>query len=90
MESLNMLQVQTSNCPEIPSKKMKEYHCQLMEQGFAAAKRACIKQVNKVQSLLAEEIVGIGKFQRERGKLEARKFTHRFQKNRMNKFNPPC
>ena len=71
MESHNTLEVWTSNRPKAPTYKMKEYHRQLMERDFTAAKRACTKQVDKVQLLLADKIVGIAELQKERGKLEA-------------------
>ena len=51
---------------------MKEYRRQMMERDFTSAKRACNKQVDKIESLLADELAGIAEFQKARGRLEAR------------------
>ena len=68
----NTLEVRASNRPKAPTEKMKEYRRQMMERDFASAKRACDKQVDNIESLLADELVGIAEFQKARGKLEAR------------------
>lgn len=57
--------------PKVPTEKMKEYRRQLMERDFDAARRACNKQVNTINSLLTDK-PGIAQLQKERGKLEAR------------------
>lgn len=56
--------------PKVPTEKMKEYRRQLMERDFDAARRACNKQVNTINSLLTDK-PGIAQLQKERGKLEA-------------------
>ena len=45
---------------------------QMMERNVTSAKRACNKQVNNIESLLADELVGIAEFQKACGRLEAR------------------
>lgn len=63
--------VRSSARPKVPTDKMKEYRQQLLERDFDAAQKACTKQVNRIQSLLADE-VEISGLQQERGKLQAR------------------
>ena len=63
--------VRSSARPKAPTEKIIEYHCELLERDFVATKRACAKQVIRIQSALADEIE-ISALQQERGKLEAR------------------
>ena len=44
----------------------------MIERDFAAAKRACTKQVERIESLLQDDLVGIVECQKARGKLESR------------------
>ena len=57
--------------PKVPTEKMKEYRCQLMKRDFETVQRACKKQANTIQSLLADNS-GIEELQKERGKLKTR------------------
>ena len=73
MADLNdVLPVRASNRPKVPTERMKEYRRQMIERDFAAAKRACTKQVERIESLLQDELVGIAEYQKARGKLESR------------------
>ena len=51
---------------------MREYRRQMIESDFAAAKRACTKQVEKIESLLQDEFAGIAEYQKARRRLESR------------------
>ena len=62
--------VRSSARPKAPTEKIIEYCRELLERDFVAAKRACAKQVIRIQSALADEIE-ISALQQERGKLEA-------------------
>ena len=52
--------------PKVPTEKIKEYRRQLMERYFETAQRACNKQANTIQSLLADKS-GIAELLKERG-----------------------
>ena len=43
----------------------------MIQRDFAAVKRACTKQVERIESLLQDELVGIVEYQKARGKLES-------------------
>ena len=58
--------------PKVPTEKMREYRRQMIESDFAAAKRACTKQVEKIESLLQDEFAGIAEYQKARRRLESR------------------
>lgn len=72
MADLNdVLPVWASNRSKVPTKRMKEYRRQMIERDFAAAKRACTKQLEKIESLLQDELMGIVKYQKACGKLKS-------------------
>ena len=70
-DSNNMLPVRASNRTKVPTERMEEYRCQMIERDFAAAKKACTKQVEKIESLLQDKFEGIAEYEKARGKLES-------------------
>ena len=70
-DSNDVLTVRASNRPKVPTKRMKEYRHQMIERDFAAAKRACTKQLKEIESLLQDELMGIVEYQKARRKLKS-------------------
>ena len=53
--------------PKVSTEKMKEYRRKLMKRDFETARRACNKQADTIQSLLADNS-GIAELPKESGK----------------------
>ena len=70
-DSNDGLTVRASNRPKVPTERMKECCRQMIQRYFAAAKRACTKKVEKIESLLQDELVGIVEYQKACRKLES-------------------